>query len=67
MPSSRDRRKADAALQIQTTEDVIAQGVDALLVVPHQVTPMEPVHQEGHGPGDRGHHPRGIGRGERAL
>lgn len=35
--------KADAALQIQTTEDVIAQGVDALLLVPHQVPPMEPV------------------------
>jgi simple sugar transport system substrate-binding protein len=35
--------QADAALQIQTTEDVIAQGVDALLVVPHQVKPMEPV------------------------
>jgi simple sugar transport system substrate-binding protein len=34
---------ADAAQQIQVTEDVIAQGVDALLVVPHQVPPMEPV------------------------
>lgn len=34
---------ADAAQQIQVTEDVIAQGVDALLVVPFQVPPMEPV------------------------
>ena len=35
--------RADAALQIQVTEDVLAQGVDALLVVPYQVPPMEPV------------------------
>jgi simple sugar transport system substrate-binding protein len=37
---------ADAAQQIQVTEDVIAQGVDALLVVPFQVPPMEPVLQK---------------------
>ena len=38
--------KADAAMQIQVTEDVLAQNVDALLVVPYQVPPMEPVMQK---------------------
>ncbi len=38
--------KADAAMQIQVTEDVLAQNPDALLVVPYQVPPMEPVLQK---------------------
>jgi simple sugar transport system substrate-binding protein len=38
--------KADAAMQIQVTEDVLAQNPDALLVVPYQVPPMEPVMQK---------------------
>lgn len=38
--------KADAAMQIQVAEDVLAQNVDALLVVPYQVPPMEPVMQK---------------------
>lgn len=38
--------EADAAMQIQVTEDMLAQNVDALLVVPYQVPPMEPVMQK---------------------
>jgi simple sugar transport system substrate-binding protein len=38
--------EADAAMQIQVTEDVLAQNVDALLLVPYQVPPMEPVMQK---------------------
>lgn len=35
--------KADAALQVQVTEDLIAQGVDAITVVPFSSEAMEPV------------------------
>ncbi|HBU12125.1 MAG TPA: autoinducer 2 ABC transporter substrate-binding protein, partial [Clostridiales bacterium] len=35
--------EVDAAQQIQVTEDLIAQGVDALCVVPHDPGAMEPV------------------------
>ncbi len=38
--------EADAAMQIQVAEDMLAQNVDALLVVPYQVPPMEPVMQK---------------------
>ena len=48
--------KADAAMQIQVTEDVLAQNVDALLVVPYQVPPMEPVMQKARGQGRRRRH-----------
>lgn len=37
--------KADAALQVQIIEDMIAQGVDALVVVPFSVEAVEPVLQ----------------------
>lgn len=37
--------KADAALQVQVIEDMIAQGVDALVVVPFSVEAVEPVLQ----------------------
>ncbi len=35
--------KADAALQVQIVEDLIAQGVDAITIVPFSVEPLEPV------------------------
>ncbi len=35
--------KADAALQVQVVEDLIAQGVDALCVVPFSAEALEPV------------------------
>ena len=35
--------QADAALQVQIVEDVIAQGVDAICVVPFSVEALEPV------------------------
>lgn len=35
--------QADAALQVQIIEDVIARGVDALCVVPFSVEALEPV------------------------
>lgn len=35
--------KADAALQVQIIEDLIAQGVDAICVVPFSVEALEPV------------------------
>ena len=35
--------ETDAALQIQVVEDLISQGVDALCVVPHDPSAMEPV------------------------
>jgi len=35
--------EADVAKEIAIVEDLLAQGVDALCVVPHQVEPMEPV------------------------
>ena len=35
--------QADAALQVQIIEDVIAQGVDAICVVPFSVEAIEPV------------------------
>ncbi len=35
--------KADAALQVQSIEDVIAQGVDVLTVVPYSPEALEPV------------------------
>ncbi len=35
--------KADAALQVQVIEDAIAQKPQALLVVPCEVEPVEPV------------------------
>ncbi|MBN1350092.1 autoinducer 2 ABC transporter substrate-binding protein [candidate division KSB1 bacterium] len=36
-------QKADAALQVQIIEDLIAQGVDAICVVPFSVEALEPV------------------------
>ena len=38
--------KSDAALQVQIIEDLIAQGVDALCVVPYSVEALEPVLQK---------------------
>jgi len=38
--------KADAALQVQIIEDLIAQGVDAICVVPFSVEALEPVLQK---------------------
>jgi len=35
--------KSDAALQVQIVEDLIAQGVDAICVVPYSVEALEPV------------------------
>ena len=35
--------RADAALQVQIVEDLIAQGVDAITIVPFSVEPLEPV------------------------
>lgn len=35
--------KADAALQVQIVEDLIAKGVDAITIVPFSVEPLEPV------------------------
>ena len=52
--------KADATMQIQVTEDVLAQNPDALLVVPYQVPPMEPVMQKAREQRYRGCHARGF-------
>ncbi len=38
--------QADAALQVQIVEDVIAQGVDAICIVPFSVEAVEPVLQK---------------------
>src|SRR5690625_128809 len=38
--------EADAALQVQMIEDLIAQGVDAITVVPNSVEALEPVLQK---------------------
>lgn len=38
--------RADAALQVQIVEDLIAQGVDAICVVPFSVEALEPVLQK---------------------
>lgn len=43
--------KADAALQVQIIEDLIAQGVDAICVVPFSVEALEPVLQKARGQG----------------
>lgn len=38
--------KSDAALQVQIVEDLIAQGVDAICIVPYSVEALEPVLQK---------------------
>jgi simple sugar transport system substrate-binding protein len=58
--------KADAALQVQVVEDLIAQQVNALCVVPSRRSSRTGA-QEGHGSGNHRRHPRGFESEEREL
>ena len=47
---------ADPALQVRAIEDLIAQGVNVIGVVPNDATVLEPVLQEGARRRHQGHH-----------
>ena len=59
--------QADPQQQVALIEDMIAQGVNALAVVPMSPEALEPVLGQGDGAGHRRHHPRGGGAEEHRL
>ncbi len=59
--------QADAALQIPMIEDLIAQGVNALCVVPMDPEQLDPVLQEGDGCRHHRRHARGLQPEEHGL